>query len=201
MAAVVLGRKNKAQEELPRKKKHVFKITANKQMPLYQRSKVIYFSFMMCGHKEQTDILFYKRFILYFNNMYVLIGGWFYKPMSIDNSRIQKRITDPIELELQMVVSCMSQGLGSELGSLARTVCTFYQCTASASQRRRMHDPEGKLSPATIFHILTHRSVRLFVVYDDNYGTFIIGMQTHHILLTLVRIQEPYTYMSSGLII
>lgn len=32
--------------------------------------------------------------------MYVLIGGWFYKPMSIDNSRIQKRITDPIELEL-----------------------------------------------------------------------------------------------------
>lgn len=60
--------------------------------------------------------------------MYVY-GLLFFKKYGFVNAgapRGQKKMSVPLELELQQAVSCPSWVFGTKLGSSARTVCTLF---------------------------------------------------------------------------
>lgn len=52
--------------------------------------------------------------------------------MSADALGVQKRVTSLLEVELHMVVSCLTRLLGFKLRSPARTVCALNNCTISS---------------------------------------------------------------------
>jgi hypothetical protein len=48
-----------------------------------------------------------------------------YVHLCVATSEVQKRSSDPLEIELQVVVSHLTWVLGTELRSSGRTVCSF----------------------------------------------------------------------------